>query len=240
MSLIRRQTPLGRANPLALLAVGLLAVVASTGVRNPAVGLVCVGTILVLGMFLTPGLRRGGWRWLAPALAAASVVFSSWLLGHHDEARALTAGLRVLVLALPGVLLAPLIDPLRLGDHLAQQLHLPARPVAAVTASLLRVEQLGDVWTQLSRARRARGLTPGWQSAARLRHVTAMTFGLLVATLRASTRMSVAMDARGFAAARNRSWAEPASWTRLDSLVLAGGLALAALPFALSAWPALR
>jgi energy-coupling factor transporter transmembrane protein EcfT len=240
MSLTRRRSPLERANPLALFAVGLLAVVASAGVRNVAVGVVCVATVLVLAAALTPGLRTGGWRLLAPCLAAASVVFSSWLLGHHDEARALTAGLRVLVLALPGVLLAPLIDPLRLGDHLAQQLHLPGRPVAAVTASLLRVEQLADTWTQLSRARRARGLTPGWQPVARARHVGAMTFGLLVATLRASARMSVAMDARGFAAARHRSWAEPATWTRLDTLVLAAGVAFAALPFALSAWPGWR
>ena len=229
-----RSTPVTRANPLVLLALGLLAVVASFGVDDLTVALAMVGVITVLAVAFVPGLVGNSWRLLAPLLGAASVTFSTWLLAGRDESIAATAGLRVLVLALPGVLVAPFIDPSRLGDQLAQRLRLPARPVAAVTASLQRFEDLGAVWGQLDRARRVRGLGPGRSPIARTRHVAGMTFGLLVSTLRSSARMAVAMDARGFATARHRSWAEPAPWTRVDSAVLAGAVGLAALPYVLA------
>jgi energy-coupling factor transporter transmembrane protein EcfT len=223
-----------RANPLVLLAMGLLAVVASFGVRDLTVALAMVGVIAVLAVAFVPGLVGNSWRLLAPLVGGASVTFSTWLLAGRHESIAATAGLRVLVLALPGVLVAPFIDPSRLGDQLAQRLRLPARPVAAVTASLQRFEDLGAVWAQLDRARRVRGLGPGRSPIAHVRHVAGMTFGLLVSTLRSSARMAVAMDARGFATARHRSWAEPAPWTQVDSAVLAGATGFAALPYALS------
>jgi energy-coupling factor transport system permease protein len=230
-----RSTPVTRANPLVLLGLGLLAVVASFGVRDLTVAVAMVGVVIALAVAFVPGLVGNSWRLLAPLLGAASVTFSTWLLAGRDESIAATAGLRVLVLALPGVLVAPFIDPSRLGDQLAQRLRLPARPVAAVTASLQRFEDLGAVWAQLDRARRVRGLGPGRSPIARFRHVAGMTFGLLVSTLRSSARMAVAMDARGFATARHRSWAEPAPWTPVDSAVLAGAIGFAALPYLLAA-----
>ncbi|MGH3455662.1 MAG: energy-coupling factor transporter transmembrane component T family protein [Nocardioidaceae bacterium] len=233
-TLALRSTPVTRANPLVLLALGLLAVVASFGVRDLTVAVAMIGVVIALAVAFVPGLVGNSWRLLAPLLGAASVTFSTWLLAGRDESIAATAGLRVLVLALPGVLVAPFIDPSRLGDQLAQRLRLPARPVAAVTASLQRFEDLGAVWEQLDRARRVRGVGPGRSPIARFRHVAALTFGLLVATLRSSARMAVAMDARGFATASRRSWAEPALWTRVDSAVLAGAIGFAALPYALT------
>ncbi|HKE70097.1 MAG TPA: energy-coupling factor transporter transmembrane component T [Nocardioidaceae bacterium] len=231
---VLRSTPVTRANPLVLLALGLLAVVASFGVRDLNVAVAMLGVIIALSVAYIPGLVGNSWRLLAPLLGAASVTFSTWLLAGRHESIAATAGLRVLVLSLPGVLVAPFIDPSRLGDQLAQRLRLPARPVSAVTASLQRFEDLGAVWEQLDRARRVRGLGPGRNPLARMRHVAAMTFGLLVATLRSSGRMAVAMDARGFATASRRSWAEPAPWLRVDSAVLAGAVGFAALPYLLA------
>lgn len=81
-------------------------------------------------------------------------------------------------------------------------------------------------------ARRVRGLGPGRKPIARGRHVAALTFGLLVATLRSSGRMAVAMDARGFATARHRTWAEPATWS---PYVLSAAIGFAGLPYAFSA-----
>jgi energy-coupling factor transport system permease protein len=230
-----RQTVVTRANPLVLLAVGMLAVVASFGVRTLAVAVAMVGVVILLAVATVPGLVGNSWRLLAPLLGAASVAFSTWLLAGRDEGEAALAGLRVLVLSLPGVLVAPFIDPSRLGDQLAQRLRLPGRLVAAVTASLQRFEDLGAVWEQLDRSRRVRGLGPGRNPVARIRHAGALTFGLLVATLRSSARMAVAMDARGFASAHRRSWAEPAPWTRYDSAVVAGAIGFAALPYVLGA-----
>ena len=224
-------SPLVRTNPLVLLGVGLLGVPASLGVRDLTVGVVAVAVVVVLGLLLVPGVTRGAWRLLAPAFAALSVAWSTWLLGGHDLEVAATASCRVLVLALPGVLLAPMIDPARLGDQLGQRLRLPARPVVAVVSGLQRVELLGSVWGELDQARRARGLGPGRSPVARVRHVAGLTFALLVSTLRSAGRQAVAMDARGFAGARRRSWAEPALWSRTDSVVLAAAAALACLPW---------
>ena len=222
---------LGRTNPLVLVAIGLLAIAASSGVRDLRTGLISVAVIVVLGFAGVPGLGRNGWRYLGPGLAAASVAFSTWLLGGHDAELAAIAGLRILVLALPGAMVAPLVDPARLGDYLIQQLHLPARPVTAVAASLQRFEQLGAVWAQLATSRRARGLGAGGSPFARVRDLRLQTFGLLVAALRNASRISVAMDARGFATAHGRTQAQPAIWSRLDSAVLICSAVLAAVPY---------
>jgi energy-coupling factor transporter transmembrane protein EcfT len=88
-----------------------------------------------------------------------------------------------------------------------------------------------------------RGLGPGRSPLGRFRSVAALTFGLLIETLRQAGRMAVAMEARGFSIAATstaltpaprRTWAEPAPWRPSDSLMLALGLAVAVLPMLLS------
>ncbi|MDQ4085422.1 MAG: energy-coupling factor transporter transmembrane protein EcfT, partial [Actinomycetota bacterium] len=83
------------------------------------------------------------------------------------------------------------------------------------------------------RARRARGLGGEGGPVARVRAGASVLFGVLVSTLRGSGRVSVAMDARGFASAHRRTWAEPAPWRAPDSLMLAAGATLAVLPWLL-------
>lgn len=224
-------SPLGRANPLVLLTAGLLAVPASIALRELPAAVAATTVVVVLGVLLVPGVVRAPWRMVGPGVGALSVAWSTWWLGGHDEALAVTAGLRIVVLALPGVLLAPLIDPARLGDQLAQRLHLPARPVAATTVALQRLEVLADTWEQAARARRVRGLGPGRSPASRLHSVGALTFVVLVAALRGAGRTAVAMDARGFAGAAERTWAEPAPWSRTDTGVLIVAVVLAAAPW---------
>ncbi|MGH3498995.1 MAG: energy-coupling factor transporter transmembrane component T [Nocardioidaceae bacterium] len=226
----RAKAVLVRANPLAVLTIGFAAVVESAFVDSVGVGAVAVAVDLALAILFVPGLVAMGVRLLPALFAGFSVGFSTWLLAGHVVALALTAGLRILVLAFPGVLLAPVIDPARLGDCLAQQLHLPARPVAAVTAAMARFERLGAVWTQLERARRARGMEPGRNPVRRTVHVGRLTFGLMVESLRVTARMAVAMDARGFASARRRTWAEAAAWRLPDTAVVGVAVALAVLP----------
>jgi energy-coupling factor transport system ATP-binding protein len=148
----------------------------------------------------------------------------------------------------PGVLLASRIDPSALGDHLGQRLRLPARPVVAAVAALHRFEGLGEHWAQLARVRRVRALGAGRSPVGRGRSVAALTFGLLIETLRQAGRMAVAMEARGYSAAvgptagpggvavRRRTWAEPAPWLAGDSLMLALGLVVAAIPLMLAHW----
>ena len=189
-------------------------------------------------------------------IAVASVSFSNWLLspGREVSSGAL-AGVRAAFFVLPGVLLASRIDPSALGDHLGQRLRLPARPVVAAVAALCRFEGLGEHWQQLARIRRVRGLGPGRSPLSRGRAVAALTFGLLIETLRQAGRMAVAMESRGFSsavaspistsgaaisgavtAAARRTWAESAPWRPSDSLMLALGLIVAVIPLLASRW----
>lgn len=221
---------MGRANPLALLVVGMASVPASLAVRSLDVALVAVAVYAVAAFLLVPSVRYVLLCLAFAFFAGLTVAYSTWRLGGQDEVVALTAGLRIVVLAWPGSLVVVLIDPARLGDHLGQNLRLPARPVVAVTASLQQVGELLGVWRELGRTRRARGVAPDRGVRARVRHGASMAFGLLVASLRSASRRSVALDARGFASASHRTWAEPAPWTLLDVAVVTGGLALAAVP----------
>jgi len=191
----------GRCGPLSLLMASIVLVVGAPFISDLRTGLIACGVQIALAPMVL-GVGRPPWGRLLPGLfAVASVSFSNWLLspGHEVSTGAL-AGLRVAFFVLPGVLLASRIDPSSLGDHLAQGLRLPARPVVAAVAALHRFEGLGEHWDQLARIRRVRGLGPGRSPLDRVRSVSALTFGLLIETLRQAGRMAVAMDARGFSA----------------------------------------
>jgi len=226
---------LGQANPLVLILIGLLALPTSYAVRTLPVGLCALAAYVAVGALLVARWRGIGFRVGFVAFASVSVVYSTWLLGGHDVEVAVVAGLRILVLALPGAVLAAYVDPSRLADQLGQRLRLPARPVVATSAALQRFEQLGETWTQLDRARRVRGFGPGRGPISRGRHAAALTFGLLVSAMRDASNMAAAMEARGFADARRRTWAEPAPWRTADSLLLAIGGVLAAVPIVVQA-----
>jgi len=158
------------------------------------------------------------------ALGALGVAWSAWLLGGRDLQVALGAGLRLLALVVPSVILLPYVNPDALGDHLAQRLHLPPRPVVAATAALARFQAFGQLWAELLLARRVRGVGAGRALAARTRELAAVTFAMFVGTLGQAATLALAMDARGFAGARRRTWTGSAPWRVADSLVVLAGL----------------
>lgn len=220
-----------QANPLALLAFGLTAVIGSFLVDRPTTAVVIVIVYAVLALLTVPTWRPLRWRLVAVTFAAVSLWWSSWLLGGHDVTVAMTAAGRILVLALPGVIVAAFIDPMRFGDALAQNLRLPARFVGAFTASLTRFDRLGETFEQLQRTRRIRGFGPTRNPLSRVAVTGPLTFGLLVSAMRGATQLSLAMDARGFATAHHRSWAQESSWRRRDSaMVILAVLVTIALP----------
>ncbi len=219
-----------RCGPLALLGGALLAVPA--GVLSPhwSVSLVVLAAQLVLAVvgLWAPGpgaltrIRGTALRVLPGLVAALSVGWSTWFLAGRDLDPALTVALRVLIIVLPSAVLIPWMDPDRLGDHLAQRLRLPDRPVVATAAALQRVHSFGAIWSELSRARRVRGLGVSWRAPRPgAGHIGGLTMGLLVRTLRAAAELAVAMDARGFATAQSRSWWLPAPWRVRDTLLVA-------------------
>lgn len=220
-------------NPLALLAFGLLAVVGSFAIRDVETGLIAFGAYAAVALLFLPTWRFPLVCLAFVSFAAATLFYSTWLLGGRDLGKAFAASLRIIVLAWPGSVLAGFIDPTRLADYLGQRLHMPARFVVAFSAALQRVAHFHSTWEQLGRTRRIRGFGPGHRPVAGVRHAGSMTFGLLVAALRDATAMSIAMDARGFATAHERTWAEAAPWARLDSGAVVLGLALASVPITL-------
>ena len=64
-----------------------------------------------------------------------------------------------------------------------------------------------------------------------MRWAASTAFGLLVEALRRAGRIAVAMDARGFAAAHRRSWAQPAPWHRADTVLLVLAVLVPAVPW---------
>ncbi|WP_446663890.1 energy-coupling factor transporter transmembrane component T family protein [Flexivirga sp. B27] len=209
-----------QANPLALLTFGFTAIIGSFLVDRPMTALLVVAVYAVLAVACVPSWRPLRWRLFAVGFAAVSLWWSSWLLGGHDPTTATTAAGRILVLALPGAVVAAFIDPMRFGDALAQNLRLPARFVGAFAASLTRFDRLGETWDQLQRTRRIRGFGPAGGPIARAATTGPLAFGLLVSAMRGATQLSLAMDARGFATAQQRTWAEPSPWSRRDSAVV--------------------
>ena len=83
------------------------------------------------------------------------------------------------------------------------------------------MQSFGDIWTEIARARKVRGIGISWRrTKSVVRHVIALTIGLLVRSLRSAAELAVAMDARGFATAHRRSWLRPVAWRVRDSVVV--------------------
>jgi energy-coupling factor transporter transmembrane protein EcfT len=214
------------ANPLAQLSIGLFALVGSYWIDDVRVGAVALAAYAAAVVLFAPGWRYPLVCLLFTGIAAATIVYSTWRLGGREEGEAVAAGVRILVLAWPGSVAIGYVDPARLGDFLAQSLRIPARFVAAFSAALQRFADYGHAWTQLERARRVRGMGPTANPASWVQHGGSMAFAMLVHALRGASQTAIAMDARGFASAHHRTWAEPADWSRLDRMVVMAGLAL--------------
>lgn len=237
-----RRPLVARCGPLSLLLAAILAIPA--GVMSPhwQVSLWVLATQVLLATvgLLAPGqgapprrLRGIALRMLPGLVGAVSVGWSTWLLGAHDLQVAVTAALRVLIIVLPSAVLIQHIDADALGDHLAQRLRLPARPVVALSAALQRVHTFGDTWAEIARSRRIRGVGAVLRSPRSvLAEAGALTLGILVRSLQAAAVLAVAMDARGFATAYRRTWASPAPWRKADfALIGASVLPMAIIIF---------
>ena len=158
--------------------------------------------------------------------------FGPAAISDHSMWLALGIGLRMCAIVMPAIALLDRIDPTDMGDGLAQILHLPARPVLAALAGARMTSLMAADWKALERARRARGVG----DASRIRSFLRGSFSLLVFALRRSGKLATTMEARGFGAAGNRTWARVSRLRAADAVLMVVAIALPAIALAASIW----
>jgi energy-coupling factor transport system permease protein len=198
-----RPVPLSAINPVAQLsAIAVLTVVllVSRDLVAPSLLLGAELTLLPAAGLTSPGqVLRRIWPLLASAAGVAwvNVAFGS-LSGAEAWISGATWGVRVLALALPGILLVAGTDPVRLADALTIHWRVPTRFAYGALAALRLVPLLAAEWETIRLARRARGVDAGASPVAHVRLLGSTAFALLVGAIRRGTRLATAMDARGF------------------------------------------
>ena len=239
---------LARTNPVAR----VLALLVATTPLLITIDPVSAGVALALELALMPlsGVSaRSFFLKATPLLVAAPLGALSMLLyaspgGHvywqlgpaaisdHSMWLALGIGLRMCAIVMPAIALLDRIDPTDMGDGLAQILHLPARPVLAALAGARMTSLMAADWKALERARRARGVG----DASRIRSFLRGAFSLLVFALRRSGKLATTMEARGFGAAGQRTWARVSRLRAADAVLMVVAIAVPAIALAASVW----
>lgn len=246
----RPDAPLARRNPVAKLGAVLLVTLGLLATLDPVapsvVLIVEVVTVPLFGLsfrtmlgrawpllygvlFTILGLLLFSQRTGSPLATIGPVEVTT---GTVDAAA--SVALRMLALALPGIIILATTDPTELADALVQNARTPARFAIGALAAFRLMPLLGEEWRMLTLARRARGVDAGRDPVARARLFGSLTFALLVGAIRRGTRLATAMDARGFDSGLPRTIARPQHFGPADwLLVVAGGL-LAALAVTVS------
>jgi energy-coupling factor transport system permease protein len=229
------ETSLGRINPVAQLgaiAVVTLVLLTSLDVVTPA-GVVAAELCLLPAAGLTA--PRDLWRRTWPLLLGASSVGLVNVLLSEDAGVVTGIGLalRVIGLALPGVLLVATTDPVRLADALTLHWRVPTRFAFGALAALRLVPLLVAEFESVRLARRARGVE-GRTPLARARLLGGIVFTLLVGAVRRGSRLATAMDARGFDSGIPRTNARGSTLHRRDATFVVGTALVCALAVVLS------
>ena len=223
--------PLAGANPTAKVAAAAILMAGlffSSGPLPPVLVLVALaGSVPLIG--LSP--RDLLWRAWPLLLAALSVGLLNVLLAPGgrqgpDVVRGVSLALRLLGIALAGVLALASTDPTDLADSLQQQARISPRVAIGVLAAVRMLPIMASEWQILAMARRARGVSSGRSPIAATRLAFGMLLALLVSSVRRGTRLAAAMDARGFDSGRPRTIARPQRMRRGDWWLLGAALGL--------------
>jgi energy-coupling factor transport system permease protein len=222
---------LARRNPVAKLAAAAAVMAGLLLTLDP----VTPAVLLAIELAAVPatGVR---WSTLArrtwPLLVGIAGVTAANLLIVGSAESAAAVSLRLLGIALPGILVLASTDPMDLADALVQRLRVSPRFAYGALAALRLLPLLAADWHQIARARRARGLAAGWSPVARVRLAYSRVFTVLVGAIRRAVRLATAMEARGFDAGVPRTVARPqpmraADWALVLGAVAAVGVATA-------------
>ncbi len=235
-----------RANPVAKLGAALVVMVALfASLDGVTAAVVLVG---LMGLLPASGLSARvliGRAWLVGAAAISIGVFNVLFaadqlgpivaelgplqIGAETLANGAGLALRLVAIALVGLLATATSDPVDIADALVQQLRMSPRFAIGVLAALRLVPLLAQEWQTIAMARRARGVDAGRSPIAAVRLFAGQMMSLLVGAIRRGSRMALAMEARGFGAMPCRSVARvqrmrPADWGwLLGAAVFAAG-----------------
>jgi len=231
-----RDVPLSRINPVALLtamAAVTVVLVTSLDVVTPAVVVAAELCLLPAAGLSAPGvLLRRTWPLL---IGAGGVAVVNVLLS--EQASVVTGiglALRVVGLALPGVLLVATTDPVRMADALTIHWRVSTRFAYGALAALRLAPLLVTEFEAIRLARRTRGVEAGGNPVAAVRLLAGAGFTLLGGAVRRGSRLATAMDARGFDAGIPRSNARGAALHGRDAGFGAATVAVCAAAVALS------
>lgn len=165
---------------------------------------------------------------------AGGALLLEWGMIHITERSAQLAGataLRVLAIGIPAILLMLGIDMTDLADAFSQVLKLPDRFVYGGLAGMRLFSVIQDDWRALTASRRSRGLGDDFVVV----RFFPQAFALLVLSIRRSTSLATAMEARGFGGNSVRSHARESRVHSRDYVFMIGCLALPLFGLALAA-----
>jgi energy-coupling factor transport system permease protein len=249
--------PLARANPVAKLAAALVLLLALFASLDGVTALIVLGALVIV-LVASSGIAPGalvGRAWLIGLAAISIGVFNTLFapeqsgtilleigpirVGAQTALDGLGLGVRLLAIALAGLLATATSQPTEVADALVQQLRVSPRFAIGVLAALRLLPLLGQEWQTIAMARRARGVEARSPIAAARLFANQM-IALLVAAIRRGTRMARAMEARGFGARDCRSVARiqrmrSGDWAWVGGAVLLSAAAIG-ISVALGTW----
>jgi energy-coupling factor transport system permease protein len=227
---------LARINPVAqLTAIAVVTVVLLTTL-DP----VTPAAVLAAELCLLPaaGLTSPHLVWVRTwpiLLGATSVGLVNVLLSDSaSPADGAALAVRVVALALPGVLLVAATDPVRLADALTIHWRVPTRFAYGALAALRLAPLLVTEFEAARLARRTRGVESGGNPVTAVRLLAGTAFTLLVGAVRRGSRLATAMDARGFDSGIPRSNARGSQLRLRDVVFVAGTAVVCAVAVTLS------
>ena len=248
------RAPLARANPVAKLGAALVLLVALFASLDWLTALVVLGSLVLLVPLsgLSPRALLGR-AWLVGLAAISIGIFNVLFAAEQVGPIVLDVGpirigaqtvvngagltLRLVAIALAGILATATSQPTDIADALVQQLRVSPRFAIGALAALRLLPLLAQEWQTIAMARRARGVEAGRNPLAAVRLFAGQLLALLVGAIRRGSRMALAMEARGFGSLGCRTVARvqrmrAADWAWvLGALLLAGaaiGISLAA------------
>jgi energy-coupling factor transport system permease protein len=227
---------LARINPVAQLS----AMVVVTVVLLASLDVVTPSIVVAAELCLLPaaGITTLHTLWVRtwPLLIGATSVGLVNVLLSEDASLVTGLGLalRVVGLALPGVLLVASTDPVRMADALTIHWRVPTRFAFGALAALRLAPLLVAEFEAARLARRTRGVEAGRNPVAAVRLVAGIGFTLLVGAVRRGSRLATAMDARGFDSGIPRSNARGSQLHRRDLLFVLATVAVCALALSVS------